>query len=64
MQKNYEYEYRRMVEEAEFYPYDDNLFVYEPVDQQSSGREWADHYHTVLIGLSCAWPAVKEISDE
>ena len=54
MQKNYEYEYGRMVEEAEFYPYDDNLFVYEPVDQQSSGREWADHYHAVL----------KEISDE
>ena len=54
MKKDYEYEYRRMVEEAEFYPYDDNLFVYESVDQQSSGKEWADHYHAVL----------KEISDE
>jgi hypothetical protein len=54
MQKNYEYEYRRMVEEADFYPYDDNLFVYESVDQQSCGKEWADHYHAVL----------KEISDE
>lgn len=53
MKKDYEYEYRRMVEEAEFYPYDDNLFVHEQVDQQS-GKEWADHYHAVL----------EEISDE